>query len=99
MNPSQHAEQFQSQLANYVPQFTPEFWPVWLIIAGVLLVGMWLVLGLHALLRARGVNILRLGSWWRAPCFSRHPIWLQKRNCQFCWKALSRTETTRISLV
>ncbi|MGQ7141647.1 thiosulfate reductase cytochrome B subunit, partial [Escherichia sp. SS-MK2] len=25
------------QLANYVPQFTPEFWPVWLIIAGVLL--------------------------------------------------------------
>ena len=25
MNPSQHAEQFQSQLANYVPQFTPEF--------------------------------------------------------------------------
>ncbi len=26
MNPSQHAEQFQSQLANYVPQFTPEFW-------------------------------------------------------------------------
>lgn len=47
MNPSQHAEQFQSQLANYVPQFTPEFWPVWLIIAGVLLVGMWLVLGLR----------------------------------------------------
>ncbi len=56
MNPSQYAEQFQSQLANYVPQFTPEFWPVWLIIAGVLLVGMWLVLGLHALLRARGVK-------------------------------------------
>ncbi|EHF0706862.1 hydrogenase, partial [Shigella flexneri] len=24
MNPSQHAEQFQSQLENYVPQFTPE---------------------------------------------------------------------------
>ncbi|XNN30051.1 hypothetical protein ACLK2F_09475 [Escherichia coli] len=24
--------------------------------------------------------------------FSRHPIRLQKRNCQFCWKALSRTE-------
>lgn len=56
MNPSQHAEQFQSQLANYVPQFTPEFWPVWLIIAGLLLVGMWLVLGLHALFRARGVK-------------------------------------------
>lgn len=39
------------------------------------------------------------GQLVRAPCFSRHPIWLQKRNCQFCWKALSRTETTRISLV
>ncbi len=25
MNPSQHAEQFQNQLANYVPQFTPNF--------------------------------------------------------------------------
>lgn len=56
MNLSQHAEQFQSQLANYVPLFTPQFWPVWLIIAGLLLVGMWLVLGLHALLRARGVK-------------------------------------------
>lgn len=30
---------------------------------------------------------------------SRHPIQLQKRNCQFCWKTSSRTETTRISLV
>ena len=44
-------------------------------------------------------EFIRLGSWWRAPCFSRHPIRLQKRSCQFCWKALSRTETTRISLV
>lgn len=34
-----------------------------------------------------------------ALCFSRRPIRLQKRNCQFCWKTLSRTETTRISLV
>ena len=55
MNPSQLAEQFQGQLANYVPQFTPEFWPGGLIIAGGLLVGMWWVLGLHAVLRARGV--------------------------------------------
>lgn len=56
MNPSQHAKQFQSQLANYVPQFTPKFWPVQLIIAKVLLVKMQLVLKLHALLRARGVK-------------------------------------------
>ncbi len=39
MNPSQHAEQVQSQLANYVPHFTPQVWPVWVIIAGLLLVG------------------------------------------------------------
>lgn len=39
------------------------------------------------------------GQLVAAPCFSRHPIRLQKRNCQFCWKTLSRTETTRISLV
>ncbi len=34
----------------------PNFGRCGLIIAGVLLVGMWLVLGLHALLRARGVK-------------------------------------------
>ncbi len=63
MNSSQHAEQFQSQLANYVPQFTPEFWPVWLIIAGVLLVGMWLVLGLHALLSCSWREEISHRSW------------------------------------
>lgn len=56
MNASQNAEQFHSQLAGYVPQFTPEFWPVWLVIAGLLLVAMLLVLGLHAMLRSRGVR-------------------------------------------
>lgn len=35
---------------------SPPILAVWLIIAGLLLVGMWLVLGLHALLRARGVK-------------------------------------------
>ncbi len=57
MNPSQHAEQFQSQLANYVPQFTPEFWPVWLIIAGY--IAGWDVVGAGAARlasRARGVK-------------------------------------------
>lgn len=39
------------------------------------------------------------GQLVRAPCFSRRPIRLQKRNCQFYWKTLSRTETTRISRV
>lgn len=31
--------------------------------------------------------------------FLSPPIRLPKRNCQFCWKTLSRTETTRISRV
>ncbi len=35
-------------------------------------------------------SILRLGSWWRAPCFSRHPIRLQKRSCQFCWESIKQ---------
>ena len=96
MNSSQHAEQFQSQLANYVPQFTPEFWPVWLIIAGVLLVGMWLVLGLHALLRARGVKksatdhgekiylyskAVRLWHWSNALLFVLLLKWADKSLC------------------
>ncbi|NDO83679.1 thiosulfate reductase cytochrome B subunit [Citrobacter sp. NCU1] len=53
MNASQNAEQFHEQLGQYVPLFTPEFWPVWLVIAGLMLVAMWLVLALHAMLRAR----------------------------------------------
>ena len=40
-----------------------------------------------------------LAEFIRQHSAAGHPIWLQKRNCQFCWKALSRTETTRISLV
>lgn len=56
MNASQSAEQFHAQLASYVPLFSPEYWPVWLVIAGVLLVVMWLVLGLHAWLRFRAVR-------------------------------------------
>ncbi len=28
----------------------------------------------------------RLGSWWRAPCFSRHPIRLQKGTVSFAGK-------------
>lgn len=80
MNPSQHAEQFQSQLANYVPQFTPQFWPVWLIIAGLLLVGMWLVLGLHALLRARGVKKSATDHGERIYLYSKAVrLWLKRR--------------------
>ncbi len=29
---------------------------------------------------------LRLGSWWRAPCFSRHPIWLRRGTVSFAGK-------------
>ncbi|GKX60497.1 thiosulfate reductase cytochrome B subunit [Leminorella grimontii] len=53
MNAALNAEQFQSQLHQYVPLFTPQYWPVWLTIAGLALVAMLLVLALHAMLRAR----------------------------------------------
>lgn len=56
MNAMPNAEQFQSQLSLYIPVFTPEFWPVWLVIAGIALVGMLLVLALHAFLRFRQAN-------------------------------------------
>lgn len=51
MNIMPNAEQFQAQLYQYVYIYTPEFWPVWLILAGVLLAGMLGVLTLHGLLR------------------------------------------------
>lgn len=41
MNASQNAEQFHAQLAQYVPLFSPDYWPVWLVVAGLMLVGMW----------------------------------------------------------
>lgn len=56
MNASQNAEQFHMQLAHYVPLFSAEYWPVWLVIAGLMLVAMGLVLALHAILRFRSVN-------------------------------------------
>lgn len=71
MNASQNAEQFQAQLANYVPVFSPEYWPVWLVIAGLLLVAMWLVLGLHAWLRYRGANKTTAGHGEKVYLYSR----------------------------
>lgn len=52
MNIMTNAEQFQAQLHQYVPVFTADYWPVWLILAGLAFVGMLAVLGFHALLRA-----------------------------------------------
>lgn len=71
MNASQNAEQFQAQLANYVPVFSPEYWPVWLVIAGLLLVAMWLVLGLHAWLRFRAANKAAVGHGEKVYLYSR----------------------------
>jgi len=62
MNASQNAEQLHSRLANYVPLFSPEYWPVWLVIAGLLLVAMWLVLALHAWLRFRSAGKAAAGE-------------------------------------
>ncbi|GKX50094.1 thiosulfate reductase cytochrome B subunit [Budvicia aquatica] len=48
-----NAEQFQSQLHLYVPTYSVDYWPVWLLLAGLAIVGMLLVLALHAFLRGR----------------------------------------------
>ena len=48
-----NAEQFQASLKEYVLIYTPDYSPLWLIVAGVLLVGMLLVLALHGFLRYR----------------------------------------------
>nr|WP_291972910.1 hypothetical protein [Candidatus Symbiopectobacterium sp.] len=53
MNIMPNAEQFQSQLYQYVYLYTPEYWPIWLILAGVAFVGMLGVLALHGFLRYR----------------------------------------------
>ena len=45
--------QFQSELSNYVVIDSPEYWPVWLVLAGLALVGMLGVLILHFMLRAK----------------------------------------------
>lgn len=51
MNIMPNAELFQAQLYQYVYIYTPDFWPVWLILAGILFAGMLGVLTLHGLLR------------------------------------------------
>lgn len=71
MNASQNAEQFHVQLANYVPVFSPEYWPVWLVIAGLMLVAMWLVLGLHAMLRFRAANKAAAGHGEKVYLYSK----------------------------
>lgn len=43
---------FQSELSNYVVFASPDYWPVWLIIAGLCFVGMLAVLVMHFMLRA-----------------------------------------------
>lgn len=51
MNSMANAQQFQSGLAQYISVYSPDYWPVWLTLAGILFVGMLLVLALHAFLR------------------------------------------------
>lgn len=48
-----NAAQFQASLKQYVLIYTPDYLPLWLIVAGVLFVGMLLVLALHGFLRYR----------------------------------------------
>lgn len=71
MNASQNAEQFHAQLAQYVPLFSPDYWPVWLVVAGLMLVGMWLVLALHAMLRFRAVHKTSAGHGEKVYLYSK----------------------------
>ena len=71
MNASQNAEQFHAQLAQYVPLFSPDYWPVWLVIAGLMLVGMWLVLALHAMLRFRAAHKASAGHGEKVYLYSK----------------------------
>ena len=71
MNASQNAEQFHAQLAQYVPLFSPDYWPVWLVVAGLMLVGMWLVLALHAMLRFRAAHKTSAGHGEKVYLYSK----------------------------
>ncbi|AYY79517.1 thiosulfate reductase cytochrome B subunit [Proteus vulgaris] len=53
VNTMPDSAQFQASLKEYVLIYTPDYLPLWLIIAGVLFVGMLLVLALHGFLRYR----------------------------------------------
>lgn len=53
MSTMPNAEQFQSQLHLYVTTYSPNHWPVWLMLAGMAMVAMLAVLAMHALLRAK----------------------------------------------
>lgn len=61
MSHSWNAEQFQSQLASQVKVYTPDYWPTWLILIALAIVGMLAVLGLHAFLRYRLAPKIKLG--------------------------------------
>lgn len=66
-----NAEQFHAQLAQYVPLFSPDYWPVWLVVAGLMLVGMWLVLALHAMLRFRAAHKTSAGHGEKVYLYSK----------------------------
>ena len=53
MNTMPNAEQFQSQLHLYITTYSPNHWPVWLMLASMAMVAMLAVLAMHALLRAK----------------------------------------------
>lgn len=66
MSHSWNAEQFQSQLESLTQIYTPEFWPTWLIIVAMGILGMLAALALHALLRYILVPAKKLGHEHRA---------------------------------
>lgn len=51
--------------------FSPDYWPVWLVVAGLMLVGMWLVLALHAMLRFRAAHKTSAGHGEKVYLYSK----------------------------
>lgn len=67
----ENMSKFQSELSNYVVIDSPEFWPVWLMLAGVIFVGMLGVLIIHFLLRASFAK--------KGPAGEEHKIYLYSK--------------------
>ena len=68
-----NAAQFQASLKQYVLIYTPDYLPLWLIVAGVLFVGMLLVLALH------GFYVTALPHPMESIIKKRNSIFTQKR--------------------
>ena len=62
---------FTPSLRSMFPCFHPDYWPVWLVVAGLMLVRMWLVLALRAMLRFRAAHKTSAGHGEKVYLYSK----------------------------